>query len=317
MVSNSVELLFETPKDKMRVFQSPSLVMISERGDVLRRWSNTQPLYFYPFSWLDYLNGKGVRELYVVNSSTASAKKVIGLLNKGKVHFESFDAEAVVAAKEAGHKVSVICDSEDLVSEHVPILARADFVRVRAGKGNDLRKLSGLPSRNVLTCVKVYLGEGGDYLDLANQARDAGFDFIHVAKRLADGRNKRLTVKERREVMKLKDFESDRLRIILPSSLEWVCAERFGIDSGFSNDRQCSFSDYRAVVSRDAFYPCYTRAVLARGRFARQTLEPETHKRECGDCACIYENDMLADIRRKRAKFKNIRFALEYVKNDR
>lgn len=35
----------------------------------------------------------------------------------------------------------------------------------------------------------------------------------------------------------------------------------------------------------------------------------------CSDCACVYENDMLADIKDKMKRYKRPTFALEYHDN--
>ena len=39
--------------------------------------------------------------------------------------------------------------------------------------------------------------------------------------------------------------------------------------------------------------------------------------KNCSDCACIYENDMLADIKNRTRRYKNPEFALKYAENGR
>ena len=80
------KLFFKTPEDKFRVFQKPRLIMFSE-GSEVESWTNTQPLYFYPFSWLDYLGKEGIRELYIQDVFSGLAEKEINDLEKiGRAH---------------------------------------------------------------------------------------------------------------------------------------------------------------------------------------------------------------------------------------
>jgi len=65
------------------------------------------------------------------------------------------------------------------------------------------------------------------------------------------------------------------------------------------------------VLKGDSYYPCYTKRILAQQGFKKGGIERP--KKNCLDCACIYENDMLHDIENKMKNYKNPRFALEYV----
>lgn len=310
-------IFFETPEDKQRAFQTPNLIMLFGEM-VVSRWENTQPLYFYPFSWLDYLNASGIKELYVVDSSTETIDSAIKLLRSpGKLHFEYPDIIGIEKALDLGHKVSVICDIEALTPSHVSVLASTDFVRVRAGKDSDLSSLTNLPNDRLLSCVKVYAGEGVDYMTLASQARDIGFDFFHVAKRLALDINLELSARERGDISRLNELESGQFRIVVPSSFDRRYAERFRISPAFGNTRSCLFAEYRRVLHGNKFYPCYTQLVLGQEAVSKVAMDELASNRDCSDCACIYENDMLFNIRDKMKKFKNLRFALEYKGNGR
>lgn len=301
---------FETPKNKLRAFQSPRLIMYSE-GQEVGSWSNTQPLYFYPFSWLDYLNGTGIREVYVIDSSTNTIREVLNQLRDGKVHFENPNIEAIKIARDLGHKVSVICNLNELNPLHISALAETDFVRVRVNKQEDLAFLSGLPNEGLLSCIKVYAGEGCDYQAIVLQSREMGFDFIHVAKRLINCQeNPELSSEEAREIRKLSELETEKFRVILPKSLKKRFAERFRIDPSLGNAPSCGFSKYRSVLKEDSLYPCYTKSILAR---PSESGKPKS----CLDCACIYENDMLHSIKREMQRYKEPSFALEYMKNGR
>lgn len=308
------KLFFETPEDKLRVFQKPRLIMFSE-GREVESWANTQPLYFYPFSWLDYLGKKGIRELYVQESSSEMAEKEIRSLDNGKVHFEQPNERLIKFAKERGHRVSVICDFEDLLPEQIRGLSVSDFVRIRVNRNYDnLHSLSGLPNEHVLSCIKLYVGDGCDYRNIALQTREMGFDFLHVAKRLMTNQeNPRISEEEKEKIRDLQELETRQFRIVIPSSLEERFAKRFVITPGLGNVPSCDFSEYRLVLKGDSYYPCYTQQILAQSGFTRERIE--NNPGNCLDCACIYENDMLHDIKTKMRRYKNPSFALEYIEN--
>ena len=308
------QLFFETPEDKLRVFQKPKLAMFSE-GREVESWANTQPLYFYPFSWLDYLGRNRIRELYIQDVSLRIAEKEINALENGKIHFETPDKHLIKFAKGKGHKVSVICDFEDISAEQLEGLSASDFVRIRINNpSNDLRLLSGLPREHILSCIKLYVGDGCDYIAIALQAREMGFDFLHVAKRLITNKeNPGIPGDERNKILELHKLESNRFRVITPSSLEQRFAKRFIITPILGNISSCNFSKYRLVLKGDNHYPCYTQHILALHEFKKE--DTVSNPKDCLDCACIYENDMLNDIETKMKRYKNPIFALEYIEN--
>jgi hypothetical protein len=311
---NNKTFFFETPKDKLKVFQKPRLIMFSE-GTEVESWGNSQSLYFYPFSWLDYLTKEGVRELYIQENSLGIVEREIKSLKNGKIHFENPDVRLIKLAKERGHKVSVICNIEDLFPEQINGLAVSDFVKIRVNKNcNNLYSLSNLPNEHVLSCVKLYIGKNCDYQTLALQSREIGLDFLHVAKQLLIGKeNTKISKEEKEKIIKLQDLETEKFRVIIPSSLEERFARRFEITSELNNVSSCNFSKYRTVLKGECFYPCYTQQVLAQSGFKKESLVK--HPKSCLDCACIYENDMLHDIESKMRRYKNPSFALEYIEN--
>ncbi len=314
MTEGNKTLFFETSKDKWKVFQTPELVMFSEK-EIVERWKNTQSLYFYPFSWLDYLGKKIIRELYLRDCFLEIAEREIRYLDRGKVHFEKPNEHLMKLAKERGHKISVICNLEDLSQEEIRSLSLSDFVKIRVNRSyNNLYPLSNLPNERILSCVKVYMGEYCDYQTLALQAREIGFDFLHVFKRLIMGQeNQRVLEEEKERILKLQELETKQFRIIIPSSLEERFAKRFAITYRLGNVSSCNFSKYRLVLQNDRFYPCYTQSILAQRGFKKKNSI--TSPDNCLDCACIYENDMLQDIENKMKNYKNTRFALEYIEN--
>ncbi len=315
MTQIETELLFNTPEDKWRVFQSPKLVMISENRNIIKKWDNTQPLYFYPFSWLDYLNEDGIKELYVTDSSMSAIEKGLKLLkHTGKVHFETLNINAIKEIKRKGHKVSVICDSEDLTSAQYSILPEIDFLKIRIDKNCNLKRLSDIPNEKLLSCIKAYVGEDINYCDMAIQAKDAGFNLFHVAKRLVKDNNPNLSEVEKENILNLKRLESECFKVIIPSSLDRIYAEKFKIDSLFGNSRDCLFSKYRIVLHKEKFYPCCTKRILDQDIFGKEDVLKPCERRECDDCACIYENDMISDIEKEIKTIKNYKFALEYNK---
>ena len=308
------KLFFETPGDKLRVFQKPRLILFS-KGSEVDSWGNTQPLYFYPFSWLDYLGKEGIRELYIQDVFSGLAEKEINALEGGKVHFEKPSERLIKLAKERGHKVSVICNIEDLLPEQIGGLSVSDFVRIRVNNpSRDLRLLEGLPRDSLLSCIKLYVGDGCNYGDIALQAREMGFDFLHVAKRLENWQDLlQLSKEEKQKIMDLQKFETGQFRVVIPSSLEESFARRFVIAPGLGNVSSCDFSKYRLVLNGDNIYPCYTQQILNLLGFTREGID--NNPKNCLDCACIYENDMLHDIKTKMRRYKNPSFALEYIEN--
>ena len=315
MKKNNKNLFFETPKGKYRVFQKPRLVMFSEEKEV-ESWANTQPLYFYPFSWLDFLGKQGVRELYIQDNSKI-AKQEIGSLSPGKVHFENFDEILIKFAKEKGHKTSVICNLEELSKNEINGLSYSDFIKIRVNNNcKNLYSLSNVPNEQSLSCIKVYAGENCDYQNIALQSKEIGFDFFHVAKRLIQGpENSKMSYEEKEEIINLKVLETDKFKVIIPSSLEEKFTKRFLITSDEGNVSSCNFLEYRLVLSKNNFYPCYTQRIL--DGFGCEQKERVKSPKNCLDCACIYENDMLSDIETKIESYKNPCFALEYIENGR
>ena len=308
------KLFFKTPEDKFRVFQKPRLIMFSE-GSEVESWTNTQPLYFYPFSWLDYLGKEGIRELYIQDVFSGLAEKEINDLESGKVHFEQPNERLIKLAKERGHKVSVVCNLEYLLPEQIRGLSVSDFVRIRVNDpSKDLKVLRGLPRDHLLSCIKLYVGDGCDYEDLTLQAREIGFDFLHVARRLMTNQeNPRTSEEEKQKIRDLQELETKQFRVIIPSSLEVKFARRFVITPGLGNVPSCDFSEYRRVVKGNSYYSCYTQQILTLPGFTREGIE--RNPGNCLDCACIYENDMLHDIKTKMRRYKNPSFALEYIEN--
>ncbi|MCU0642167.1 MAG: hypothetical protein MUF61_01125 [archaeon] len=287
--------------------------MLSEGGEVVSRWANTQPLYFYPYSWLDYLNRGKPAELYIAEASAVQAIEAIKQLRVCKVHFEKLDAKSIQFAKTMGHKTSLICDLEEITAEDIPILAGMDFVRVRVRGNPNLSLLRKLPNKSLLSCIKIYAGEKHNYREIAKQVREAGFDMLWVSKSLETCENTPLSEEEQRRIMCLKEAEAPDFSVVLPSDLRYCHAKRFRINGAFGNSRDCLFSGYRRVLKGDKFYPCYTGVVLASDEFGSKSMDEIKHgKNKCTDCACIYENDMLADIMAKSKRVKNPRFAMEY-----
>ena len=213
---------------------------------------------------MDYLENKGTREIFIHDCDQAFAERQILLLDRGKVHFERPNLHLMRIAKEKGHKVSVICNLEDLAQEDISDLAHSDFVRVRVGRNHDkLSLLSHLSNEGVLSCVKFYVGEGVAYHDLALHIRDMGFDFIHVTRRLTScSGNYPISETEKEAIMKLKELETKNFRVVIPSSLEQQFAKRFLITPEMGNVSSCLFSAYRTVLKGNSIYPCYTQRIL-------------------------------------------------------
>ncbi len=243
------------------------------------------------------------------------AEKEINALKRGKVHFEQSNEQLTKLAKERGHKVSAICNIEDLLPEQIEGLSVSDFVRIRVNNpSSDLRSLEGLPRDSLLSCIKLYVGDGCNYGDIALQAREIGFDFLHVAKRLENGQDLlQLSEEEKQKIMDLQELETEQFRAVIPSSLEERFARRFVITRVLGNVSSCDFSKYRLVLKGNSYYPCYTQQILTQSGFTRKGIERNSGN--CLDCACIYENDMLQDIKTKMRRYKNTSFALEYIEN--
>lgn len=307
-------LFLRTPENKLRVFQKPRLIMYSD-GKEVESWTNTQPLYFYPFSWLDYLGRENIRDIHIQDCSPELAEGEIKSLDAGKVHFENTNERLISFAKERGHKVSVICNLEELLPEQIKGLLISDFVRIRINKSNsNLHFLSNLPNENVLSCIKAYIGEDCNYQNLASQAREIGFDFFHITKRLQNGfNNPQISKEEKEEISRLQELETENFRVVIPSSLEKKFAKKFEITPGLGNVSSCDFSRYRLVLKENRYYPCYTQKILAQPGFTKEDIKG--HNRNCLDCACIYENDMLHNIETKMKRYKNTSFALEYIED--
>jgi hypothetical protein len=174
--------------------------------------------------------------------------------------------------------------------------------------------LSGFPNEHVLSCIKAYVGEGCNYLAIALQAWEMGFDFIHVAKRLENGHDShQLSAEEKQKIRDLQKLETEQFRVVIPSSLEESFARRFVITPGLGNVSSCDFSEYRRVLKGNSYYPCYTQQILTGPGFSSEGIKKNSQN--CLDCACIYENEMLHDIRAKMRRYKNPSFALEYTEN--
>ncbi|MEM4230873.1 MAG: hypothetical protein QXF25_03290 [Candidatus Pacearchaeota archaeon] len=144
-----------------------------------------------------------------------------------------------------------------------------------------------------------------------------GLDFIHITKYLLSTQeNKKISENEKKEVLELKSLEDEKFRVILPSSLEEVFAPKFLIDPERGNVLTCNFSKYRLVLKDNLFYPCYTKIILSKEGTRKKNNVGKTFF-NCSDCACIYENDMLANLESKIKKYKNPLFALDYKENGR
>jgi hypothetical protein len=77
--------------------------------------------------------------------------------------------------------------------------------------------------------------------------------------------------------------------------------------------QELTSKEYRRVVKGNRYYPCYTQQILAGSGFTSE--DKDKNPRNCLDCACIYENDMLHNIKTKMRIYKNPSLALEYVEN--
>ncbi|MEM0143391.1 MAG: hypothetical protein QXL94_05515 [Candidatus Parvarchaeum sp.] len=330
MISDAMELLdlhktqmlFDTtPENKMFVFERPSLWLLSG-NKVIKRWENTQPFYFYPFSVLDFLNGCGHRELRIIASGKRISKEAILNSNGSKVHFEMVDTELMDYALLHKCKVSAICDIEQISEFEHKILSRLDMLIVRVNSPeNNLSALRGIPNKKLLSGIRVYLSEeNNDFHKLAEQARSLGIDFIHVSKKLVGVKQVHLNAKFADDVRKLKDLETKFFRVLLPTNLMNVYNEKFEISNRFGNSRSCAFSQYRVVLFQDRFYPCYTKSIINSGTFSFDSVEAMHNNaklfgKTCSDCACIYENDLFEDIHRTSDGLKEKKFLLGYNSN--
>jgi len=312
------EIFYETPRDKKKVFQNPELLMMSE-GKIVFSWPNTQPLYFYPLSWLDYLRGDCIHELQIMDGSDSEVMGAIAQLDRGRVHFEKIIPRGIEFALYRGHKVSVISDLSEIDSSMTGILSQAHLLRVRINDGGleNLGVLEGVFRENLLSCAKVYLTpEGQNYEGLIKRLRDSGFDMAHISRRLLPfgESNLSLPFNRQREIESLREYETDNFKVRLPKNLEVTFAERFEISEAHGNVLGCTFSNQRRVFRNGLFYPCYTQRVLSVGGFASKDFSEDFCEREvsCRDCACIYENDMYHEIKSKGRKVKKPSFALSY-----
>ncbi len=311
------ELFEEMPADKMRVFSSPTLWLAS--GNVLlHSWPNTQPFYFYPFSVLDFLNNNR-RELRIIDSSRTAAIEAIKKLKGSKVHFEGLKPDLIDFALKSGHKVSVICDLEEINPSNLETLSCIDFLIVRINSANqDLSRLKGIPNKRLLSGIRVYLSsDSNDFTSSAKEAKRLGFDFIHVSKRLVGSRQASFPESQKDRIHNLLGFQSKTFKVLLPKNLNTVFNEKFAISDEYDNSSNCYFSRFRRVLYKDKFYPCYTHSIVEKGKFSSETLTGLRKKSKlfgkgCTDCACIYENDLFEDISKSSKRIKNKRFLLGY-----
>jgi len=312
----------QTPEGKKTVFEIPELLLTTNKK-IVYVWQNTQPLYFYPFSWLDYLNFPGIRELQIIDGKKPEKiQEAIRSIEKGKIHFETINIELIEEALCQGHKVSVICDLAQIEPIHANTLSQIDILRVRIGdqEGMKINILEKIANRHLLTCAKVYLTpENKDYLSLANDLQGLGVDLLHISKYLEQERasNPLISRSERDKIISLRDLETPQFKVKLPASLERIFADKFEIAPEYHNVRNCIFSSKRRTYANGSFYPCYTKHIVAYEKGTDQIDSMSVEQMICSDCACIYENDMLSDIIDKSKKFKNPKFSLRYIQNGR
>ncbi len=316
-LNKDYELFDRTPECKSRVFDKPKLFLVSG-NEVAYCWDNTQPLYLFPLSLLDFLNARQPPvELQVFNACSSQVISTIRKQRFSKIHFEKIDEPAIEHALLSGSKVSVLCSSTELVDADTSLLSHVNYLRVKTDclDGKVLGKLQSLRNPSLLLGAKIYLSPGRDYFALANGLKSAGVDFVHVSKFLEAGGNSYLSATEKSSISGLKELETSDFRVILPRDLTKLLNDRFEISPLFNNSRSCSSSRYRVVMHDGSFYPCYTLSVLESGRFAKAGLEQHFSGEpgaSCSDCACIYENDILHDLFCKLEGVKNHRFLLGY-----
>ena len=317
------ELFDATPRDKMRVFDSPTLWLVSG-GRAIKSWANTQPLYFYPFSVLDFVaDGRKRQELRIINPDTLVAEKAIGQSMNLKVHFEGVNTRLMEIALKKGCRTSVICNLEEINEDNSSTLSSLDFLTVRADPSVfDLSTLKDIPRAWLLSGIRTYLSENDDdFAGLASEAKRVGFDFIHVSKKLMESKQARLLEAQANKVKDLRSLQSSAFRVILPRNLDMVFNEKFVISEEYGNSRNCYSSRHRKVVYKDMFHPCYTRSVIESGTFASKSIVELENKyplfgKSCTDCACIYENDLLEDISMASKGIIDRKFLLGYPKGE-
>ncbi len=317
------ELYSSTPPDKRKVFQSPTLWLIS--GDeVVQGWTNTQPMYFYPLSILDFVQHgrEELSELRIIESDYKTVSEAIANLHPKKVHFEKVEQDQIDFAKSFGSKVSAICNVDDINQGNSSVLSKIDYLVVRVSPDSpNIEKLDYLlPSSRLLLGARVYISERGyGFSDLVMNLKNIGFDFVHISKRLIQNQSQEnLSERAQSEIMKLLQYQSKNFRVILPRNMSSVFNEKFNIDSSYGNSRDCVSSRQRAVLNGSRFYPCYTQSILESGEFSSDTHEKINFKqvgKSCSDCACIYENDMLSETLKKLKKAVDPHFLLGYDKN--
>lgn len=315
-------LFSSTPKEKMMVFGKPSLWLVS--GDrVIQEWKNTQPLYFYPFSVLDFLrSGPAHRELRIIDSAEQISMQVMRQFAGSKVHLEQINPHLISYAQELGCKVSLICNLEDINEENVEILRNLDFLIIRVNSpDSDLSVLKGMPNKKLLSGIRAYLSDStNDFGTLAKKARSLGVDFIHISKRLIARRQEAVPIEDIKTITDLARLQTKSFKVVLPRDTSTVFNEKFVISEVYGNSRSCAFSRHRIVLFKGEFYPCYTRSILDSGRFASTTPESlrgisNQFGKTCTDCACIYENDLFDQISKVSRNIKRKKFFLGYALN--
>lgn len=320
----ATQRLFDsTPREKMMVFEKPSLWLVSE-DTVIHEWKNTQPLYFYPFSILDFLqSGPASHELRIIDSPERISMQAIRQFPGSKVHFEKIDSRLISYAQKLGCKVSLICNLEDINEENVKILHNLDFLIVRINSPDSgLSVLKGVPNKKLLLGIRAYISDSdNNFGKLAKKARSLGVDFIHVSKKLIAQNQKAVPIKDIKKVNDLTRLQTESFKVILPRDTSTVFNEKFVISEVYGNSRSCAFSSHRLVLSKGKFYPCYTRSILRSGKFASTTLESlrgisNQFGKNCTDCACIYENDIFDQISKVSHNIKRKKFFLGYALNN-
>ncbi len=312
------ELFDATPKDKMKVFNNPTLWLASDHN-VIKSWTNTQPFYFYPFSVLDFLNSPERQELRIISANSLITSRTIQQFRNSKVHFEGLNPDLMSKALELGCKTSVICNLREINEDNLDILSHMDLLTVRVNSSDsDISVLKGISDKKLLSGIRIYLSaSGNDFSSLAKKAKQMGLDFIHVSKRLIGSAQISLSEYESNMIKKLSHLQSEKFKILLPTNTETVYNEKFVISDEYNNSRNCYFSRYRIVLYGNKFYPCYTRSIIEKGKFSSDNpgdLKKKSHLfgKECSDCACIYENDLFDEISRVSKGVKNKKFFLGY-----
>ncbi len=318
---SKIRLFEKTPKSKFSAFDKPVLILEAD-GRKIKEWKDIQSFYFYPYSVLDFLGDKETaKELRLITPNRKASIVALKEFKKSLVRFEdSIDSVLINKAQEYGCKTSLIYDLERINNKNAKLLSKLDLLIVRVKDVNaSLSVLKGVPNRNLLSGVRVYLNEDkNDFLKVAEEAKKIGLNFIHVSKKLRESRQAYLTKSDVIKIRALKKLQSDTFRVILPRNLHTVYNEKFVISKKYNNSRDCAFFEHRKVLYRDRFYPCYTKSILKKKEFSSKTIKGLEKKasmfgKKCSDCACIYENDLFADI--KKATMPNeghYKFYLKY-----